>query len=360
MGQQVVGATPAAQLQHRYQPGRRRFLQAGAAVVGLGLLSGCSRIPALRSSEPRRIGTLAVENPVVQSWMVAWEQRLSALGHVDGEGIVIERRIALDNSGFDQLAKELVDKKVDVIMAAGWSAMSAAKKYTTTIPIVGISSDPIGTGLVQSLSRPGGNITGLTTLSVPLAAKRVEYFREIVPGLQRTGVMWNSHIPDRAAEFSETGKALASLTMDLLSLPVQSPDDFISAFDRARDWKAGGLILLFDQMTFPAANAHIYSPDPNIEPLAYLMQKYNVPAVCDVGEWSEAGGGFATYGPDFPRLFSRAAEMCDKILAGTKPAEIPVEQPSTFKLAINLTIAQKLNVVVPQSAQQLADQLYDK
>ena len=128
MGQQAVGATPAAQLQHRYQPGRRRFLQVGAAVVGLGLLSGCSRIPALRSSDPRRIGTLAVENPVVQSWMVAWEQRLSALGHVDGEGIVIERRIAPDNSGFDQLAKELVDMKVNVIMAAGWSAMSAAKK----------------------------------------------------------------------------------------------------------------------------------------------------------------------------------------------------------------------------------------
>jgi len=349
-----------SQRQRGYQPGRRRLLQAGAAAAGLGLLSGCSRIASLRSSGPRRIGALSVENPVVQSWMAVWEKRVAELAGARSEQVIVEGRIAADNDGFDVLVKELLDKRVEVIMAAGWVAMDAAKRHTSTVPIVGISSDPVGTGLVQSFQRPGGNITGLTTLSVPLAAKRVEYFRETIPGLQRTGVMWNSLVPDRKAEFAETEKALATLKMDLLSLPVQRPADFIPAFEEAKAWRADGLILLFDQMTFPAATAHAYSPDPNIDPLAYLMAKYSTPAVCDVREWAEGSGGLTTYGPDFPWLFTRAAEMTDKILTGTRPADIPIEQPSDFILTINLDVARQMNIAIPESAQRLAHNIYQK
>ena len=360
MGQPNGQAAPASRSRLGNQLSRRRFLQAGGALAGLGLLTGCSRIPSLRLSGPPRIGALSVENPVVQSWMAVWEKRLTELGEARGERFSIDSRVARDNAEFDVLVKELLDQKVDVIMAAGWAAMDAAKRQTSTVPIVGISSDPVGTGLVQSFQRPGGNITGLTTLSVPLAAKRVEYFRETIPGLQRTGVMWNSLVPDRAAEFAETEKALQTLKMDLLSLPVQSPADFIPMFEEAKAWRADGLILLFDQMTFPAATAHAYSPDPNVDPLAYLMGKYNTPAVCDVREWAEGSGGLTTYGPDFPWLFTRAAEMTDKILTGTRPADIPIEQPSDFILTINLDVAQQMRIDIPQSAQRLAHRIYRK
>jgi putative ABC transport system substrate-binding protein len=360
MSQPVRTTVRLTQRQRGHRPSRRRFLRASAAVASLGLLAGCSRIPSLRPSGPRRIGALSVENPVVQSWMATWEKRLTELGQVRGERFIVEARVAPDNDGFDALVKELLDKQVDVIMAAGWVAMDAAKRHTSTVPIVGISSDPIGTGLVQSFQRPGGNITGLTTLSVPLAAKRVEYFRETIPGLQRTGVMWNSLVPDRKAEFTETEKALATLKMDLLSLPVQRPADFIPAFEEAKAWRADGLILLFDQMTFPAATANAYSPDPNIDPLAYLMAKYSTPAVCDVREWAEGSGGLTTYGPDFPWLFTRAAEMTDKILMGTRPADIPIEQPSDFILTINLDVARQMNITIPETAQRLAHNIYQK
>jgi putative ABC transport system substrate-binding protein len=170
--------------------------------------------------------------------------------------------------------------------------------------------------------------------------------------------MWNSDVPDRKAELAETEKALKVLNMDLLSLPVQSPDDFIAAFDKAKDWKADGLILLFDQMTFPAATSNAYSSDPNIDPLAALMAKYTTPAVCDVREWAEGSGGLTTYGPDFPGLFTRAAEMTDKILAGSKPADIPIEQPDKFIFTINLNVANQMGLTIPRTAQSLADRLY--
>ena len=327
--------------------------------MGLGLLAGCSGLPSLGlGPKQRRIGALQVNNPIVQMWMGQWEQRLAELGHVDGQDIVVERHIAPTNKDFDEVAKALVASKVDVIMAPGWAAMAAARKHTSTIPIVGISSDPVGTGLVSSLARPGGNITGLTTLSVPLAAKRVEYFKETIKGLKRTGVMWNSDVPDRKAEYAETEKALKVLEMELLSLPVQSPDDFIPAFDEAKRWKADGLILLFDQLTFPAATSNAYSSDPNIDPLAALMAKYATPAVCDVREWAEGSGGLTTYGPNFPGLFSRAAEMTDKLLAGTRPADIPIEQPDKFIFTINLNVAGQMGITIPPSALSLADRLY--
>ena len=359
MAQPVAKRVSAWWRQREYQPGRRRLLQAGGAAAGLGLLSGCGSLQSLGlGRRTPRIGLLYVENPVVHMWMGTWTGRMTELGHVDGKSVTFERRIAPNNDGFDVPAKELVDLKVDVIMAAGWAAMTAARKFTSTIPIVGISSDPVGTGLVQSIQRPGGNTTGVTTLSVALAAKRVEVFKEIIPGLQRTGVMWNSKVPDRTAEFEETKKALATFNMPLVDLPVQSPDDFKPAFDQAEAAKVDGLILLFDQLTLPGATANAFSYGPNIDPLAGLMDEKKIPAVCDVREWAEGSGGLTTYGPDFHLLFKRTAEMTDKILAGTKPADIPIEEPSTPILTINLDVARKMGITIPPAAIQMADHVF--
>jgi ABC-type uncharacterized transport system substrate-binding protein len=361
MAQQVARTVSAWWSGRGHQPGRRRLLQASGALAGIGLLSGCGVLPAQGlGPKTRRIGTLSVENPVVDMWMGTWKNRMTELGHVDGQGAIFERRSAKDNDGFDVLAKELVDLKVDVIMAAGYSAMAAAKQHTSTIPIVGVSSDPVGTKLVSSIQRPGGNITGVTTLSVALAAKRVEVFKDTIPGLRKVGVMWNSKVPDRAAEFAETEKAMAPLNLEMLSQPVQSPADFVKAFDDAVAWKANGLILLFDQMTLPGATHNAFSYGPNIDPLAGLMEEKKLPAVCDVLEWAEGSGGLTTYGPNFRELFKRAAEMTDKILSGTKPADIPIEGPSTYILTINLDVAAKMGITIPNQALSQAQNLYQQ
>ena len=340
------------------RPSRRHVLQAGAALAGLGLLSGCSSLPSLGMGRgPTRIGTLAVNNPITLSWMEAWKHRLAELGHIDGQGVVIETRIAPNNDGFPPLVAELMALKVDIIMAAGWYAMDAARQATSTVPIVGVSSDPVGTSLVASFQRPGGNITGLTTFSVPLAAKRVEFFKETIPGLQSVGVVWNSKVPDRRAEFVETEKAAQKLGLDLLSLEVQRQEDFEEAFQRGSERGIHGMILLFDQMTLHQAPAPLPGVGPNDEPLAVFMKKYRIPAVCDVREWAQTGGGLATYGPDFNGLFAKAADVTDKIMAGAKPADIPIEAPSEFALTINTSIAREMGLTIPPSALSLADEI---
>ncbi len=337
------------------RPTRRQFLQSSAALAGVTLLPGCSNLPfsAPSTSKVRTIGALSVHNAVVKTWMDAWEQRLGELGHKDGQNIVVERRIARSIDGFDSLAAELVGLKVDVIMATGWAAMRAARQLTSTIPIVGISSDPVATGLVESIQRPGGNVTGLTTLSVGLAAKRVEVFKETIAGLKRPGVMWNSSIPDRSTEFEETERAARLLGLDVLGIPVQSPEDFESGFVAASNWRADGVMLLFDQLTFPEADVSNDGSDP----LQRLLSKYHLPAVCDVQEWAEGSGGLTTYGPNFRSMFGRAAEFVDKILSGVKPADIPIEQPARFALTINLKTAAAMGLTIPPSALALADKV---
>jgi putative ABC transport system substrate-binding protein len=340
------------------RPTRRQFLQSSATLASLSLLSGCTRLPfaGANTSKVRTIGALWVTNPINQSWMETWETRLSELGYVDGQNVVIERRIAADIDSFGPLVDDLMRRKVDTFMAAGWSAIYAAKQATATIPIVGVSSDPVGTGLVNSIARPGGNITGTTTLSVPLAAKRVEYFKETIAGLKRVGIISNSKVPDRKAELDGTLDAARKLGLDVLSLEVNPQEEFQGAFEQASAWKADGMILLFDQMTLHQAPA-LEGVAAGEEPLAFFMAKYRIPAVCDVRVWAETGGGLTTYGPDFPGLFARAADMTDKILAGARPADIPIEQPTKFVLTINLNVARQMGLTIPPSALALADNI---
>ena len=344
-----------------HRTSRRRLLQGGAALAGLGLLSGCGTLPSFGlGNRPRRIGALSVDNQVVLDWMGVWESRLGELGHIHGKNIAIEKRTAKDKDDFPALVADLMRQKVDIFMAAGWYAMDAAKQATSTIPIVGVSSDPVGTKLVSSFQRPGGNITGLTTLSVPLAAKRVEYFKETIPGLQTVGVVWNSKTPDRAAEFIETEKAVQAFGLKMVSLEVQRQEDFEQAFKEGSEKGVNGMILLFDQMTLHQAPAPLPGVGKDEEPLAVFMKKYRIPAVCDVREWARHGGGLATYGPDFNGLFAKAADVTDKIMAGAKPADIPIEAPNEFALTINLDIADEMGLTIPRSAQALADELVKK
>ena len=236
---------------------RRQFLQGSVALAGASLLAGCGSLPAAPwvSKPMPKIGTLAVNNPLVAHWMQDWDARFAELGRADGQNVVVERRVAPTNQELPALARELVDAKVDVIMAAGWTATKAAKDATTSIPIVSVTSNPVGSNppLVSSFARPGGNITGVTTMSVKLAQKRVEVFKDSIAGLQNTAIIWNAEIPDRATEFSETEKAAKSLGLTALSLPVTSADDFAGAFARAAEQQTQGMFLLFDQMTFPGA-----------------------------------------------------------------------------------------------------------
>jgi putative ABC transport system substrate-binding protein len=351
--------------------GRRRFLQSSAALASVSLLAGCSRLggpPWVEKPMPK-IGTLAVNNPLVADWMQVWEEHFAGLGHVDGQTVRIERKVAPGNAQLDELAAQLAASEVDVIMAAGWTATMAAKTATMAtaghrrqpIPIVSVTSDPVGSDppLVDSFPRPGGNITGVTTMSVRLAQKRVEVIKDAIPGLQNTAIIWNAEIPDRAIELGETERAATSLGLKVLSLPVKSADDFEAAFATAAAHQTHAMFLLFDQMTFPgAASPPPGTSDPVSEPLAALMIQYRMPAVCDIMQWAESMGGLMTYGPDFHGLFRRAAEMVDKVMGGAKPADIPIEQPGRFFLTVNQRVAAAIGLEVPASTLKNADHIY--
>lgn len=363
MGMSDVAGEGARWRTERGALSRRRFLQGSAALASFTLMAGCGSPPTLPwiSKSMPRIGTLAVQNDLVADWMKGWEARFAELGHVDGKTVAIERKVAKGNQDFDVLAAQLVGSKVDVIMAAGWTAVQAVKKASVTVPIVSVTSDPVGSKppLVESFARPGGNITGVTTMSVALAQKRVQVLKDAIPGLQNTAIMWNSEIPDRATEFGETEKAAKSLGLNVLSLPVKSADDFEAAFKQAEGEKTQCMFLLFDQLTFPGASEPPPTGDPIAEPLARLMMQHRMPAVCDVMVWAEKMGGLITYGPDFEGLFRRAAEMVDKVMAGAKPADMPIEQPDRFSLAINQSVARKIGLTIPDQVLRDADRLFE-
>ena len=306
-------------------------------------------LSALRASEAQpvakipRIGMLWFGSPVVGSspHLEAFRQGLRELGYTEGQNIVIETRHAAM-----RLAANLVLSKVDVIVAAGDPAIYAARHATSTIPIVMVAgADPVGSGLVASLARPGGNLTGSSALSPGLSGKRLQLLTEALPGVSRVAVLWNPADPAKALDVRETQAAGQALGVQLQLLEVRGPEEFESAFAAMTRERAEALITLGDPLTL----SHRMR-------IVDLAAKNRLPAMYDVQEFVEAGGLMA-YGPSLPDMFRRAAASVDKILKGAKPSTLPVEQPMKFELIIDLKTAKALGLTIPQSVLFLADQV---
>jgi putative ABC transport system substrate-binding protein len=292
-----------------------------------------------------RIGVLSPGSPGPSLLLDAFGQGLRELGYVEGQNIAIEYRFAEANpEPLPDLAAGLVRLKVDVILTINAAASQAAKNATQTIPIVfTYVADPAG--LVASLARPGGNITGLTTLAAELSGKRLELLKEALPGISRVAWLWNSANPTATRVFRETERASPQLGIQLLPLGVRNPDEFQNAFKVATGKRAGGLFVWEDAVLLPHRTR-----------ILDLATKHRLPTASQYREFAKAGG-LLSYGPNLPEHFRRAATYVDKILRGTKPADLPVEQPTKFEFVINLKTAKALNLTIPQSVLFRADKV---
>jgi putative ABC transport system substrate-binding protein len=273
--------------------------------------------------------------------------RLRELGWIEGRNIAIEYRWSEGTSEHSaEIATEFVHLKVDVIVASGTIAALAAKRATSVIPIVfPVAGDPVGLGLVASLARPGGNLTGLTNQLTDLAGKRVEMLREVVPGLRRLAIMvYDSPLGD--LELGEVRMAAGELGLELIALKIRRTEDIALAFDALKD-RADALYI---------ANSGFFGVNQILFNTSALHSR--LPAMFGQPSWVAAGGLMA-YGASFSGQFRRAAEFVDMILRGTKPADIPVEQPTKFDLILNLRTAKALGITIPPNLLALADEVIE-
>ena len=330
---------------------RRQALQRGFSLAGLSLVSGCGQLslPGQQPKKVPRIGFLGTGARAGRQFLIdGLLEGLREHGYVEAQNIVIEYRFS---DGQDdrllELAADLVHMQVELIVASGAPASFAAKQATDTIPIVmgGIAADPVETGLVVSLARPGGNVTGMYNLTSQLSGKRLELLKEIVPGLSRVAVFWNPPNPAYGPVLKELEAAAKALVIGLQRLEVRVPGDFEGALQVAISQRADALIMPADPLTTNQAGI-----------VADLALKYGLPSIMDIKEMVAAGGLLAL-GPNLVDSYRRAATHVDKILKGAKPADLPMEQPRTFDLAVNLKTAQALSLTIPQSVLQQATEI---
>lgn len=319
---------------------RRQFLQTGVILAGFSLLPGRESV-AQQAAKVPRIGFLAVGSRERRAFMIEGFLRgLRDHGYVEGQNIVIEYRFSEDrNDRLPTLAAELVASKVQVIVASGTPASFAAKHATGTIPIVmgGLAADPVETGLVASLARPGGNITGMSMMTAPLGGKRLELLKRTVPGLSLVAVFWNPPNPAYGPILKELEAAAPALRLKLQRLEVRVPADFDGAFEAAIRQRAGALIAPGDPLV---ANR------PRV--VADLALKHRLPTLMDNKEFVEAGG-LLSLGLDLVESYRRAATHVDKILKGANPAYLPMEQPTKIDLFVNLKTARAIGLTIPES-----------
>jgi putative ABC transport system substrate-binding protein len=315
-------------------------------------LGGVAAWPlAARAQQAAKLPTIGYLGTAAASawapWTAAFVQRLHELGWIDGRTVAIQYRWAEGRAERSaQMAAELAHLKVDVIVTGGNAAL-AAKQASSVIPIVfALVDDPIGTGLVASLARPGGNITGLSMQATDLAGKRLALLREVAPGLRRLAIMANVEYPAAAAEMAQVQAAARTLGFDPTVSEMRRAEDIAPAFEALKD-RADALYVVGDAL--------VITHRVRINTLALIAR---LPTVYFVREYVEAGG-LMSYGPNFPDLFRRAADYVDKILRGAKPGEIPVEQPTKFDLVINLTTAKALGLTIPESFLLRADEVIE-
>lgn len=294
-----------------------------------------------------RIGFLSVTSSGQDPRLEAFRQGLREMGYVEGKNFTLEYRSA--EGKFDRLpalAAELIRLNVDVIVTQGTPAAAAAKNTTSTIPIiVSGGTDPVATGLVSSLARPGGNITGVTIMNEELAGKRLELLKETSPKVSRIGVLWNSPNPGAAVVFKQTQSAAQELRLSLQSLEVQTVNDLQGAFEAATRSGVNGLALL---ATSPITD--------HLKLVADLAVKNRLPSIYDRSDFVEAGG-LMSYGPNVPDMSRRAAIYVDKVLKGANPGDLPVERPTKFELVINLKTAKALGLTIPPVVMMRAEKV---
>ena len=318
------------------------------AAAAILILASVRLAEAQQPKKVPRIGVLFPGTPASFSTRTeAFLQGLRELGYVEGKTITIEWRWAQDRvEQLPELAAELVRLNVDVIVTNGTPASQVAKNATRTIPIVmAVVGDPVGTGLVESLARPGGNATGLSNLTPELSGKRLELLKEVVPRASRVAVMLNPTNPNHQLDLKETQVAARTLGVELQPIEVSNPNTFQGAFATMTRDRVRALIVLADP-TFYSQRSRIVE----------LAVKSRLPGIYSQLEFAEAGG-LLSYGPDRADLYRRAATYVDKILKGANPAELPVQQATKFELVINLKTVKALGLTIPQSLLQRADEV---
>ncbi len=322
-------------------------------ILALGILVAPLAGNAQQPAKVPRVGYLSMQSrsdPTSTRLYEAFQQGLREHGYIEGQTIAMELRFAEGRlERLPDLAAELVRLKVDLIIAHTTPAARAAKRATATIPIVFIPlADPIASGLVASLARPGGNITGPSFLGAELVPKRLELLKEAVPGMTRVGILSHPGVPSESTlriMLEEAEAAARVLGVRLQRLEVQGPNDFDRAFAAMSRERASGLIVLPSQM-FLSERRRIVD----------LAGKNRLPAIYYFREFAEAGG-LMSYGPNYPELVRRTATYVAKILKGAKPADLPVEQPTRFDLVINLKAVKALGLTIPPSILVRADQV---
>jgi putative tryptophan/tyrosine transport system substrate-binding protein len=342
----------------RHPRSRRQFLQSaadlGLTATGLALLAGCGHpsYPAPPPPKAAAIGYLLPGRPAPfrLSDVDAFRRGLRELGYVEGHNIAIEWRYTEgDPSRTADIVAELVRLPVDVIIAPGALEARPARSVTATIPIVTVvMGDPVGTGLVTSLARPGGNVTGLTSITSTLAAKRLQLLTEAVPGLARVAVLWNASNPDMIKAFQETEAAAHALGVELQSLGVRGEDEIDAALETARRPAAQALVVLVDSLVSLKSLSIIGFAASTRLPAMYSLRFF------------VNTGGLMAYTPNYSELHHRAAAYVDKILKGAKPADLPLEQPMTFDFVVNLKTARELGIAFPNEIMLQVTEVIDQ
>jgi len=314
------------------------------------LLGGAASWPLAARAQPKppTIGFLGTATPAVwKRWTDAFVQRLRELGWIDGRTVAIEFRWAEGRpERFADIAAEFVQLKVNAIVTSG-AALLAVKQATSDIPTVfAVAVDPLGSGLVASLARPGGNVTGLSLQSTELASKRLELLRDVVAGFRRLAVMANAGYPDAMREAGEVQTLARRFGLEVDVREIRRGEDIVATFEAIKD-RADALYIPPDPLT-----------DGNRVRINILALTARLPTIYGFREFVEAGG-LISYGPNYPDLFRRAGDIVDKILRGAKPGDIPVEQPTKFDLVINLTTAKALGLAIPESFLLRADEVIE-
>jgi putative ABC transport system substrate-binding protein len=325
-------------------------------LIGLVLAFALNGVPgplladSPQAGKPHRIGFLGNATPALEANLVGpFREGLHEFGYVEGRNLLIEYRWAEGN--YDRLPLligELLAAKVEVIVTAGTPATLAVKKATASVPLVMIAvGDPVGTGIVPSLARPGGNVTGLTSISPELDGKRLELLRAVAPGISHIAVLWNSASPLQVVGERRTHAAAAALRIKVLSLGVRNEDSLEKAFAEMRRQRPDGLLVLADRL-------FLY----HRERIMKFAAEQRLPGVHAYRELVEAGG-LMSFGPSYEAMHRRAAYFVDRILKGAHPGDLPVERPATFELVVNLRAASALGLTIPQSVLIQATQIIE-
>jgi len=327
----------------------------GPTVFTILLAVALSAVPLPATAQPRatpaRIGVLwGGDTAFATPYIEAGRRAMAELGYVEGRDFVAEVRLGERKPGaVDALAADLVDRRMDVIIAAGDPAIHAARRATSTIPIVMVAAgDPVKAGLAASLARPGGNVTGMTFLSSELAGKRMELLKEAVPTASRVAVLWNPDNPGGPADLQAAQEAAAILKVTLQSFEVRKVPDFEATFKLMSEAHVQAVLVLTDPVTSNIAGKVI----------ADHAAKHRLPLVCDLSEFTRSGA-LLSYGPSLVAMARRSAVYVDKILKGAKAADLPIERPTTFELAINLRTARALGLTLPPSLRLRANEVLE-